>query len=359
MFLASIKDKTLSLADLKDIIELIHSQLDEKVLIEVLNNVPFIVWYEWNFVPDTILKAILAKNPDIEKETIIWKSSAIIQGRWFDILFSNPNTNWKIVLKRIFTNYEAFQVKHGLSLLGHQIIIPLLDFINDSNEPLEEEFHYEIEQYLEIVLRWLSEQKKISPAIMQILTDLFSLTSQTLAELSYENWLLIVQSAMKFEDKMSQTGAQIFVIAPMFLGRVPSVMKLLPLVFQPLHDNLENKIETGEIWKEFLFLMGSELYYFAETNRFTWKKNRYDIVPEWDRCEFLRRSLVCAFVRNKWNPLFLIDTVRNLKTFNDIIEFCVSSKAGEKFAKRLFELLEQNRNNKFIDYYSILYNHLK
>jgi len=354
LILSSWESKSLTNQQLFILLNLfIENQKDNGELLGILTEIPVKEWISKIELYKSIVPQLLTHNINLIYSSIIWKAEDDVQEIWFNSLIKLKKIYWKdLVNQMLSANNDRFVVDI-YNAIGAQTFSILFEWLNKTNAKAPISWQYLIKQRPVDAFRELCKIKLLSENQIAVIPNILSPTDAAWFEVAEDEFEVFFDKVSGLKDQHLQTSIYTFFLTTTFNGGAQHPEIVTSYIFQPLHDNLKNSIFDFHSWNRFKMLMGRDLYDLVDMDFFSKLFNERNEVPDWDHCEFLRRSLISCFAKNKWDPFNLISIVRDEYTFNKIVEFGCDVKPIKKMLKHLRNTLQENRATRSF-YYKIL-----
>jgi hypothetical protein len=314
---------------------------------KLIDGLPFKFWFDLDLVDDKVIAKYLKDKTNYYDITLLFQANDIVQHKWIDNILKSSRVEWPTFVHEVLTNGKSEWYSTIISNSGFDGFDALMDWVSKVNKTVPDEFDSWIQDnYLEF-FSCLSNQNGINDATAMLLLYIFSPTEKLMREIDANVWVNIIHKSESIKDLKAKSGLLTFVLHGALLNNFQSSASLSSLAFQKLHDLLSASIVDEVSWKRFQYAMGNELYELSERGVFRslWK-DTYDVVPEWDKCEFLRRSYVCAFINFQWDVSLFLEGVTSSSTLKDVFSFLLSVKAGKKLTNKVKDFVDSSEKYK-------------
>ncbi|WP_316801592.1 hypothetical protein [Pedobacter frigidisoli] len=346
--------KNLSEVQVLKLLELLKdSETNRPDFIRLLTTLPSNVWISRPTLYKAVLNDILTQNGELIYKELIWKSEDIVQDLWWSKITRIKNPKWPKIIDNMLEAENGRFSEEIFSILGDRVFEPIFQWLNRDNKILPLDWEYLIKQKPSSAFKSLSILNKYNNSQLSIIPKVLSPTEGAWFEVSDSDFERFFKKVQTIGDLQTQTSLYTFFTTTAFSNSVVHPEILSELIFQPLHNNLKGSIFDFHTWNRFKMLMGRDLYDMIELDFFSKLFKERNEVPEWDHCEFLRRSLISCFLKYKWDPYYIVQIVKDEHTFKKIVEFGVDVKPVKKILKQARQKLEENRLEKTF-YYKIL-----
>ncbi len=351
IILSAWKNKQLSLTELNRILSIFTKRFGAIEVLSILEKIPAKYWIENYSIYQSEIDKLLPKI-DIADIAIVWKSEDFLQDIWWEAISKNKEIDIKAIVEQMLMINNGRFAEPLLENYGVIVFNVLFNII--LREDLEIENHWQYLIKLEPVQAFqaLSSQKKFSEQLITLIPNTLAPTANYWRNVESKSFDQYFRKINEFQFTISATANYTFFLSSAFTQSVEEPEELTALIFEKLHNNLKDDICDHFTWQRFKMIMGNDLYELVEHDFFSKLfKERHEI-PEWDRCEFLRRSLVSCFVKFGWNPLYLLKIITNESIFKSIVKFGVESKPFKKILKSLKK--EINHSNDYAYFYTAI-----
>lgn len=328
-------------------LEIVHEKIDSLTYAKLLSKIPLDRWLPiislYHNAMDEIVEIFSPHIYDIKE---IWKSHSETQDFWFEYFLQDPRTNWKNLLYTLIDTHNTRFIEPIYKKLESSFYYILFDYMNERDQALQQEWLYYIKGNLVDSFEALVNYEHYNTTLLKLFPAILSPTDPQWSKVSFhliDRYLSSISTSQYLIDK---TALQTFFLTSAFMGALSDKLRATTLLFQSLHNALEKNIYDPVTWQRFQAQMAKELYELVEVDFFSiWFSDRFKI-PEWDRCEFLRRSLICAFLKFNWDFLEFVSIVTDKQTFEHIVKFCSEVKPLKKEMRILEKYLERNGHYK-------------
>lgn len=279
--------------------------------------------------------------PSFQSETIYWRLETEIQKKWFDIFKKNIGTNWHTVTKAMLDAQFGKFADEVYEIVGEDVFSIIAIWLSENNKRLSVEWKEIIRMNQGAFFVELTEMNQLSKNIIDIILEIFSPYDKYWKSVSTELIQKFLRLVVKTKLETEITGIYTFFITACYQNNLKKPEAVNTLLFQRLHDKLQDDIVEINTWERFKWYMGRDLHLVVEQNYFSKKlfgdKSK---VPDWDRCEFLRRSFVVSYLKYDWDPLTILNSIDDKKTFEKVVAFCIEIKEGYQMIKFVYKSLK-------------------
>jgi hypothetical protein len=310
-------------------------------LVDLLLKLPVEVWIAHLEAYVEVLPELAAKM-DVSNYRLLLLESERVQLAWWQYL--------RVVIADTPDGFLHFMLDHEnglfaqdvLALLGDKVFRILFDWMNLSERMPVVEWQYLIVLNPAGAFKQLSLSKQFNIHTLSLFLANVSPTNPEWRKVSIKNFIRFFEQCEKYPTSPVKTAVYTYFMTTCFTGNAARPDLLVQFLFQPLHDSLESSVCERDSWQRFKMELGRDLYVLLELDFFSKHFKDRQEVPDWDRCEFLRRSLLSAFLKFQWNIANLLNVIRNERTFEKTIEFGVDVKPVRKLLKGLKKALESD-----------------
>lgn len=307
--------------------------------LNILIKLPTEVWIAELQLYRQVLPELALKAPPVVFQEI-WSESEEVQHSWWEhlqpIIANSPNLIVNAMLDK--NNGHFAQDVHAI--LGDQVFQLLYDWMDVNDRVPVADWQYLIVLNPAQAFKQLSTHKAFDIHTLSLFLDNVSPTNNDWRNVPHRSFIRFFDVCEKYPVSPLKTAVYTYFLTACFTGNIDEPDLLVQLLFQPLHDSLEANKSERDSWQRFKMELGRDLYVLLELDFFSKRFKDRQEVPDWDRCEFLRRSLLSSFLKFHWNIAMLLEVVHNEDTFEKIIEFGVDVKPVKKMFKGLKKALE-------------------
>ncbi|MBW8683517.1 GAP1-N1 domain-containing protein [Chitinophaga rhizophila] len=333
--------------EIKITLEIVRSKIDKSIYADLLANLPFDRWLpHLSLYQDVIEQLISRLGTNVYKIKTIWMSDNETKDFWFNYFLEDHRTEWNILIFSLIETHTTRFCTQLYEKLGNSIYHILFDWMMEHDEALSHEWLYFIKGNLASSFEAFVNYEHYNTTLLQLFPAILSPTDSQWSKISFQLIERCLNSISTKQYLLEKTALQTFFLTGAFMGTLNDKLRATVFLFQPLHDTLEQNIFDPVTWQRFQAQMAKELYELVEVDFFSiWFPDRFKI-PDWDRCEFLRRSLICAFLKFDWNLIEYVTIVTDKRTFEYIVRFCSEVKPLKKQMKILENHLLKKGSNK-------------
>jgi hypothetical protein len=352
LFKELINSKYLRTADIGKLLEKFRSILSDEEIINIISSMPIEAWIKKDWVTNNFLDQLLRINPKLSENPILWKSDPIVLDKWINALVNiyTPETIIPLLLK--FGNSEVFD--KAIKSYDNISLQLILDWVL-VNKELPIHLKKYIQQAPTEFFQWVTVQEKLNDFIADLVDQLFLPTDWGLSSVEYPIWERLVDRTLMSDEKNTKLSFLTFIFNASVLNKLKSSNLIISLVFQPLHEILKSDHRFHKSWYRFLNSIDSNFYNVNQIKYFNWLiHNKKTRVPDWDKCEILRRCYINAFIKYRWEERLFIESISNIKLFEKAIIFGISSFEGYAFIQRLYFFLNEKYSKDNFDKLSVI-----
>lgn len=300
--------------------------------------------------------AELAEEIKVYQLVDFWKSSEVIKNAWWEYIKLDLKDNYVEVVISMLNNSNGDFAQEVLMICGEKIFSVLFGWMERTNKSLIPEW-----QYLIIIdpigaFNQIAISRKMTIPMLKLFFSNVSPTIPGWRKVSSKNFLVFFKHLESLSEPVYKTAVYTYFLTACFTKNVLKPESIVTTIFQPLHDLLEKDVYEKDSWQRFKMELGRDLYSLLELDFFSKHFKDRQEVPDWDRCEFLRRSLLSAFLKLQWDIELLPKIITDTDTFEKIVAFGVDVKPIKKMLKNLKRSLEYSKES--ISYYRILKNEI-
>lgn len=325
--------------------------------IEVLKEIKREDWIGGLFTSEIYLELSKAFS-ELDSEKQIWSLEAEIQQGWFEAFLTNPSTNWEHVITAMLDVGSDKFLDAVNFRMGAKVILCLLEWMNKSDKKLPGRWKLMIQDNKEEFFEQLCSLSKINKSILTLVIEIFDSKEVFFRRVTLDQLSKFIAVTKKSKIEPETTGIFTLLITSCYEDYLSNPEKVNGLLFQPLHDRLGDSIVHTETWSQFKWSMGRDLYGLIEQDIFSKLFNDRNRIPDWDHCEFLRRALIAIILKRDWNPLALVEAVKDQEAFEKIVDFAMYIKEGNKMLKAILKKLA-DADEKSTFHYKVLKNRYK
>jgi len=333
------------------VLELLKKRPDEQNdFVRLLSTLPLELWISKPNLYKSVLPDIISQNKEFLYNEMIWRSNVEIQELWWTTIPRIKNVHLHRIVFSMLEARNPIYASDIYSLMGDALFNVIFEWLSTKGNALSMEWEYLIRQRPANAFRSLLELERYTFDQLAIIPKILSPTEGAWFEIRQSDFEKFFKKVSKLKEHQLQTSIYTFFITTAFANSTSDPQGLTELIFQPLHDNLQDSIYDFHTWNRFKMLMGRDLYDMTELDFFSKLFKERNEVPDWDHCEFLRRSLISCFLKYKWDPYYLLLIAKDDRTFQNIVEFGVDVKPVRKVLKQVKQKLEENRLQKSLQY---------
>lgn len=319
---------------------------------ELLLNIPAKVWIDELVLYQVFLPELVSRL-DKRAYAAVWTAAEEIQDAWWPYLRPLMKDSAAPIVTGMLDHGNGRFSQDLLELMGDKIFQYLFNWMDMTEQNPVSEWQYLIVLNPAGAFKQLSAYKQPRMAVLSLFLDNVSPTNADWRKVPHEHFVRFFERYNQVEPSFLKTAIYTYFLTTCLTGNVAQPDLLVQLIFQPLHDGLEADICDRDSWQRFKMELGRDLYVMLELDFFSKHFKDRQEVPDWDRCEFLRRSLLSSFLKFQWNIAMLLDVVQREDTFEKIIEFGVDVKPLKKLFKSLKKALEHGPLSRSF-YYKVL-----
>lgn len=294
---------------------------------------------------------VLSTRPNVQFERNFWHAISEVQQSWFHALCLHPGTNWSEVVKSML---EAGSDAFATQLYENQGIIiadAVLEWLCEGERQISSRWIEGIVQFKEHFIESLFRRHNVNnKALLRLALDILSLDDISLRLVSIEvlDSFLLAISRTKFEREI--VGFYTLFLTAAYSKTIPNAEILNRIIFQQLHDWLKRGVFDAKSWNAFKTVLQKDVDDISRRSVLFNLFNFGNTVPEWDRCEFLRRSLLVKVMQGNWNPMELVFSVNEPETFDRILMFCSQTTDGYNMLQYIYKNLSKSKQRKSFHY---------
>jgi|GEM_PF-1397438 len=331
----------------KDEFKILLGQLNSKMakveLGLILSSIDPSKWIEEIGIYSSAIDSLLENSPDFYLNEIIWNCGIEVQRTWMNRLIADPMTNWKELIPVLLTSHNVHFVQEIYAALKTDVIKIIIQWIEQNNQFPAADWQYLLTQNLPETFDALIRYRKFNVCLLTIIPNTVSPTSHDWKGVKQDVLQKFIEISKSSNLIIELTGVYTYFITTILSGTIGPSIQLLTQVFQPLHDNLHKNQCEPRTWQRFHSTVAKELLDLIELDFFNmWWKDRFAI-PEWDKCEFLRRALINHVRRYDLDPIVFAEVVTDKDTFRAIVRFCIEIKPLKRLMKEFEKRLEVNK----------------
>lgn len=329
------------------------------VLIDILLQLDTQMWLDKIQITRELCSNLVRRSKKFEEEKSIWQLDEHKRETWLEALKGDLQTNWFKIVASMLAGGSDLYAKEVMEISPDAVLGSSIMWVSESGERLPQGWFSVLLTSQQKVAIQLLNLKKLNKEVLRLFLDALSPQDVYWKDLNMELIQGFVSRILEIWAEPETTGVYTFFITACFDNNICEADNFTSLIFQPLHDNLHKEIYDFNSWERLKWDMGKEMYGLIQQSYWSYlwlDKNR---VPDWDRCEFLRRALVVAFLKFRWNPLGIVDAVKDRNTFEKVVEFGIQVAGGYTFFESIYYELKRDRDNKDSFHYRVLKECLK
>ena len=345
--------KKITQSELTGILKLAFSQLKESEFVELLSNLSIESWLGILNINIEVIVSLLKTTNKFEKSTLIWEANISQQELWFNGFKKKGTTKWKdVVFSMLEVDNEHF-VEKLYGNLGTDLLDIIINWISDREKLLSRGWQNLLREEGEKSFQIFATKTKLSESSLDLFLNIYTPNSTFWKNIEFNIVCNLVENLNQSSYNLGKAGVYTLLLSCSFNNHINCAKEVTKLIFQKLHDILGDDFCHMQTWHRFNSIVHNDIYSLVELDFFsTLFVGRYEI-PDWDRCEFLRLSLVTYFIKYNWEPLFLIDVIENKKTFSLTVKLGSKIKPVKRLFKELKKALENNSKTS-IPYYKVI-----
>jgi hypothetical protein len=325
--------------------QLIEKKFENDVLLILRDLDPFI-WIQSNLNTAYYIK-LLDVTPELEMNPYFWTVGLEIQEQWYQALQQRNTTNWSNVINAMLEANSDLFAKSVYEHLGQKALPVLVGWLMSGDRFLPSEWKYIIRENQESFFFALTKEKNINSPLLKLALEIFLPLDELWKTIPVQliEFFLITLNKTKIEPE--STGFYTFFITASYTNNLSDPIYINNLIFQTLHDRLQDNYIDFNSWERFKWNMGRDVYGLIEQNYFSKIFNDRNSIPDWDNCEFLRRAMVVTFLKYNWDPSNIAYAVRDRSTFEKIVDFAIQTNEGYKLVKQILRNIESSEDLPF------------
>lgn len=322
-------------------------------LVLILKVVPLDVWIEAPQLYWSLMDQLLDFD-QLASEKCIWVSSERTQELWWNKIKKKLGSyDLRTIVFNMLDAENGLFAEQLSEIAGEKVLKILFDWIlNNQSYPIKE-WQYLIKLNPASAFIQLSKLTQLNTQLLTLIPDILSPGISDWKNIEINDFARFFKEVSVFKNEEIKTSLYTFFLTSCFIGTVKDAPELASLIFQPLHDNLKADICHHNTWQRFKMEMGRDLYDLVEQDFFSKMFRSRIEIPEWDRCEFLRISLLSCFLKYRWDVNWFPRIVRDEIVFSRMVEFGTHAKPIKKMFKVLKDELE-TQGGKSSFYFKIL-----
>ena len=227
---------------------------------------------------------------------------------------------------------------------GLKIIDILIRWLATNNKALPQKWSNILRENKESFFIAITQIKKINKALITVMLEYLTPSDIFWKKIPNDNFFRLFSLIEKSGLEPESTGIYTLIITICYDNNLYDPESINNQIFQPLHDRLYDRQLDFSSWERFKWSIGKDLYGLIEQNYFSKIFSDRNRIPEWDHCEFLRRSLVVVFLKYKWNPENITQAIKDKSTFLRFVEFTIQFDEGYKLLKTIYKSLKSQKN---------------
>lgn len=326
----------------EDIVELInHLNITDgnPEVVRIIAALPMTVWISANLTVANY-SSLFIQNPKLIGESNFWKLKVDSQDRVFAALTNIEGISWPTVVHAMLHAHSDRFANSVLKIRKDKLVDDLVTWVVLNDRALTSRWEEILIKYSKQLFINISSRTNLSREIFRLSNRVFLIDSIFWSEIPLET---VNAMAHRFHDRSYEpevTGFYLLIITIAFENRFKDSDSVSVTYFQDLHDRMMKNTYHRNSWERFKWCMGGTLFRIIENNYDSKHFDDRNNIPDWDRCEFLRRALLVSFLRYKWDPIHLVNAVQDKSTFQSIINFAFQLNEGRKFMKILYKKMD-------------------
>jgi GTPase-associated protein 1 len=334
---------SLNQIDQKEFIEVIKDLHDAKldeIIPEILKDVPSYLWIDGNFSMELYLE-LINSSLGIEKETYFWTRSEEFQKDIFDVLRTRKNTNWEDVINSMLESNSDVLALEIYELAGIKTVKPLVEWLVHHDTSLPFRWRSILNKNKAPFFNCLLRQESFSKTVLKLALEIFTPTDKLWRSISFSEIEGFVTKLSHKKIEPEVTGIYTLLMTSCYTGNTVDPARLNSIIFQKLHNNLENDIVHRDTWERFKWSLGRDVNSLVVPTFMFGLFGGSDIIPEWDRCEFLRRAFLAVLIKYDWDPNLILDSIKDKNTFEKFVEFTSKLSIGRDMFNHILKNIDK------------------
>lgn len=320
---------------------LIFSNHDENLILSILQSFTPETWIKLD-IDSYYFKKLLVQNPELDKESFFWIAEKSIQEKWFRVIIENNKCSWKNIVHSMLDSHSDIFAEEIYNSIGDSLIQILIQWMEINNTKLLTQWMSILRKNPELFFNYISYSQKLNSELIRTTLNILNPYDKFWKQIPNHIIESFLFRVMKIQGDVEVAGIFTFFITAAYTDNLEDSVGINNLIFQPLHDKLKKDLVDFDSWERFKWHMGKDLYSLIEQNflsKFFTDRNK---IPDWDRCEFLRRSLLVTFLKYEWEPDNVIKAIPDRETFEKILDFGLDISAGSKLFKKMFKIIKSS-----------------
>ncbi|WP_295769321.1 hypothetical protein [uncultured Mucilaginibacter sp.] len=335
--------------ELNNLLSILYSQEKVSELQYLLKRIPIRIWmYNLNIYRN--LLSDLLENLEIDQIKDVWNADILVQDLWWNSISRNKHINFRPIINQMLAAGNGNYAEASLQKYGSEVFNELYFHLYNTSKPVNAQWQYLIKLDPENAFINLSKQKKFNSELFAIVPSTLSPSATFWKNISTKYIVDYLSKVDELPESLIYSENYTFFLSVAFTRSAQDPEELTTVTFERLHQALENNICEQFTWQRFKMIMGNDLYELVEHDFFSKLFKERNDIPDWDRCEFLRRSLVSRFIKFNWDPKLLLRVVKKDYIFKSIVKFGIESKPFKKMLKNLRNYLELSNQTDIIQY---------
>jgi len=339
--------------------KLSEQQSNQEAVLDILVSIDSKIWINKLRLSEEYCSKLLERSQVYESDPSIWSLDSLEQSIWFNAIYKQSSTRWDRVVNSMLQAKSDLFAHEVAEINRSATLFSIINWVSINKEQLSTVWYSILKDCAKDVTLLIMRHEILNRELMQIFLDTSSPHNDLWSDISWgdvSSFLLRV-NATGIEPEI--TGIYTFLITACFNNNFSQPELLISELFQPLHDKLNYQNYDFNSWERFKWDMGKEIYGLIQQNIFSYYLQDKNLVPDWDRCEFLRRSLVAVYLKFGWNPITLVNTVSDRNTFEKVVEFGLKLNNGYRLFERIFYSMRNSDKYSVTFHYKVLKNALK
>jgi GTPase-associated protein 1, N-terminal domain type 1 len=329
-----ISSRSLTIKDSNEFINTLIIQERVSDIKKLVLDLPLAYWSNIS-LGSHIYTELFQENPSLLEESTLWISNFEIQDEVFNSLLDLEKVDWTTVSISML-DFASLKMLNAIS-----------DWVNNTDKRIPHGWELFVRASQESYFICLGEKSFLSPAQINLASIVLnpSLKFWKAFGTSFFDRLFFLVN--KSKNQSDVTGVFIGILTACYENNISNPLHVNTLIFQSLHDKMRQNYVDLNSWERFKWAVGRDLYGVIEQNFVSKLFEDRNSIPDWDRCEFLRRALLVTFLKYGWNPMNLIFSIQERFTFEKTVEFAIQIKEGKQLMKDIYNRIKKNDTDSF------------
>lgn len=347
MIISALDNKIISRSQTALLVKILLKRKLHRDLISTIKNLSPSIWIESNIDPKFYLK-ILKASPKLESSHSHWKLGKEFGQNWFEALKNNSKTNWANVASAMLKANSGDFVYELQQEFGSDLVSSITKWLSSSGDKkLSVSWKKIVRENQEAFFRAACNESKITKPLLATVLEILSPIEKFWRKIPTDSIKNFLTKIEKSKIETESTGIYTFFTTACYENNLQEPESINALIFQNLHNRLKDNILDFDSWESFKWRMGKDVYELIDQDFMSKLWHDRNRIPDWDRCEFLRRSLIAALLKYKWDPMRIFSEIKDEETFEMLVQFSIQISEGLAMMRHVKRNLKDSNTNSF------------